>query len=127
MGLPGAGKTTLAIELIKLLDNCDWYNADKIRKNHNDWDFSQAGRLKQASRMRELADRSNSQFVVCDFVAALKQQRDIFNADILIWVDTIKHSKYEDTNNVFEPPNNYNIRVTTQDAEFWAQQIKKCI
>ena len=39
MGLPGAGKTTLANELAPLL-NAKRLNADEIRKAANDWDFS---------------------------------------------------------------------------------------
>jgi adenylate kinase family enzyme len=32
MGLPGAGKTTLAEQLHKKLTNCTWLNADEVRK-----------------------------------------------------------------------------------------------
>ena len=39
MGLPGAGKTTLADELAPLL-NAKRLNADEVRKAANDWDFS---------------------------------------------------------------------------------------
>ena len=43
MGLPGSGKTTLANELAPLL-NTKRLNADKVRKEANDWDFSEEGR-----------------------------------------------------------------------------------
>ena len=42
MGLPGAGKTTLADELAPLL-NAKRLNADEVRKAVNDWDFSEEG------------------------------------------------------------------------------------
>ena len=32
-GLPGAGKTWLAERLIKVIDNCAWYNADIVRSS----------------------------------------------------------------------------------------------
>ena len=32
-GLPGAGKTWLAERLIKVIDNCAWYNADVVRRS----------------------------------------------------------------------------------------------
>ena len=38
MGLPGAGKTTLANELAPLL-KAKRVNADEVRKAANDWDF----------------------------------------------------------------------------------------
>ena len=56
MGLPGSGKTTLATELVPLL-NAEWLNADKVRAEYNDWDFSEEGRVRQANRMRDLAKK----------------------------------------------------------------------
>jgi adenylylsulfate kinase len=50
-GLPGSGKSTLAEQLAKLLNGV-WLNADEIRKEYNDWDFSMEGRIRQANRMR---------------------------------------------------------------------------
>ena len=54
MGLPGAGKTTLANELSKLIKS-KRLNADEIRKAANDWDFSKEGRTRQAKRMSDKA------------------------------------------------------------------------
>jgi adenylylsulfate kinase len=124
-GLPGSGKTTLASALLKLID-CVWYNADAVRKNYNDWDFSKEGRLRQATRMKTLADDSKGH-VICDFVAPTKEIRDIFNADYTIWVDTIKEGRFNDTNKVFEPPTQYDMRVIEQDAERWATIIAHAI
>ena len=55
IGLPGSGKTTLAKDLSKEL-NCDWINADNIRKKFKDWDFSKVGVLRLDSSMISLAD-----------------------------------------------------------------------
>ena len=81
MGLPGSGKTWLADQLQVRL-NCAWYNADTIRNMANDWDFSQAARLKQAYRMKALADieKSYKRIVICDFVCPLDITREIFDA-----------------------------------------------
>ena len=54
MGLPGAGKTTLANELAKLI-KAKRLNADEIRKAANDWDFSEEGRTRQSKRMSDAA------------------------------------------------------------------------
>jgi adenylylsulfate kinase len=114
MGLPGAGKTTLARALQTRL-NCAWINADAVRAKYNDWDFSIEGRIRQSQRMREQADLLPSDYVIADFVAPLKQMRDIYAADYVIWMDTIAEGRFENTNRVFEPPETYDLRITDFD------------
>jgi adenylylsulfate kinase len=111
MGLPGAGKTTLAKALADKI-NAMWFNADDVREQCNDWDFSHQGRIRQSHRMRDLADDSYAKFVICDFVAPLAEMRTVYNADYTIWMDTIDKCRFEDTNRVFEPPVEYNLRIT---------------
>lgn len=127
MGLPGAGKTTLAESIVDKLraggKTVTWLNADDIRAHYDNWDFSPEGRIKQSTRMRELADRSELDFVLCDFVAPLEEMREIFDADFIVWVDTIDKSRYEDTNKMFVPPTQYNFRVTEKDSAKWATII----
>lgn len=127
MGLPGAGKTTLAQALRDLIqDNnktVEWFNADLVRQAYDDWDFSNEGRIRQSVRMHVLAGKINSDYVICDFVCPLPIMRDNFNADFVIWVDTIKQGRFKDTNQVFVSPEKYDIRVTEQDAEKWAKVI----
>jgi adenylylsulfate kinase len=127
MGLPGAGKTTLAEELRNVMQDkgktVEWFNADLVRQAYDDWDFSDEGRIRQSIRMKELADKMYSQYVICDFVCPLPVMRENFSAHYTIWVDTIDKSKYEDTNKAFVIPEKYNIRVTEQDASKWAKVI----
>ena len=113
MGLPGSGKTFLTERLVPLL-NAAWYNADKLREMSNDWDFSNEGRLRQSKRMRTFADfeKSNNRYVVCDFVCPTKETRDNFDPDILIWMDTIKEGRFEDTNRLFENPDRVDFHIT---------------
>ena len=124
MGLPGSGKTTLAEELMRLLaPDAVHLNADAIRKVNNDWDFSEQGRIRQAHRMRSLADGVIRPYAIADFVAPLPEMRNIYHADYTVWVDTIPAGRFEDTNRVFEQPTDYNMRVTTQNAQHWAKLI----
>ena len=126
MGLPGSGKTTLASELVPLL-KAKWLNADEVRKEANDWDFSAEGRTRQAKRMwakaKEFRDQGNH--VVADFVCPTPAARKLFPADFIIWVDTIKEGRFDDTNKMFVKPEKYNYHVTTQDAKNWAPKILK--
>lgn len=124
MGLPGSGKTTLAKALAKKLDSALWLNADKLREIHKDWDFSYAGRLRQATRMRNYAEISEDEVVIADFVCPLPEMRDLFGPDLIIWVDTIEAGRFEDTNKVFVAPEKYDLRVHTQDAEYWAEILE---
>ena len=128
MGFPGAGKTTLASRLVPIL-NAKWLNNDEVRKKANDWNFSSEGRIKQARRMADLADRYKSEgnIVIADFVCPTKEAREIFNPDLLIWLDTIKEGRFEDTNKMFVPPKHFNYKVTHLDAEMWAFLIKQDI
>ena len=114
MGLPGAGKTTLARALQARL-NCAWINADAIREKYNDWDFSEPGRIRQSRRMREEADLFDNEFVIADFVAPMAQMREEFSADFTIWMDTISKGRFADTNDMFEPPKHYNMRISSFD------------
>jgi len=143
MGLPGAGKTTLAAELKRYLElhgtadlsnaemlpitgfkpQVKWFNADDIRRKYNDWDFSNDGRIRQSIRMFQFSIEAGGDYVICDFVAPLVEMRNNFKADWTIWVDTIREGRYADTNAAFVEPEVYDFRVTEQNAEKWAEFI----
>ena len=151
MGLPGAGKTYFAERLKKYIEEnsvsyqmplnalvsyelpptnwhatVKWFNADEIRRSYNDWDFSKEGRIRQSIRMFEFAMKSNSDFVICDFVAPLHVMRNNFKADWTIWIDTINEGRYE-----------YNLPDDTFDVvascemfehdQYWAKSFKNMI
>ena len=126
MGLPGAGKTTLGDELAHLL-KAKRLNADEVRKEANDWDFSEEGRKRQARRMADLAIKlkEGGNYVVADFICPTHESRKLFPSDYIIWVDTIKKGRFEDTNKMFVKPDRYDFHVTTQDAKKWAPKIFK--
>ena len=128
MGLPGSGKTYLTERLVPLLQAA-WYNADKVREMANDWDFSDEGRTRQSNRMRTFADfeKKNGRFVICDFVCPTKFARMEFGADYVVWMDTIKEGRFDDTNKMFEPPEKYDFRVPHKDATMYAFLIKQDI
>ena len=124
MGLPGAGKTTLANEMAHLL-NAKRLNADEVRKAANDWDFSEEGRKRQAKRMAEFAlkIKADGNYVIADFIAPTPEARKLFPADFIVWVDTIKKGRFDDTNQMFVNPKNFDFHVTTKDAKNWAPKI----
>ena len=128
MGLPGAGKTTLANELNKLIES-KRLNADEIRRAANDWDFSEEGRKKQAKRMSDAALKLKSEGnnVIADFICPTPEARNLFPADYIIWVDTINKGRFDDTNAMFVKPEKFDFHVTTQNAKLWAAQIAKKI
>ena len=128
MGLPEAGKTTLAKKLVSLT-NAVWLNADDIRRKNNDWDFSNEGRLRQAKRMANLADKfkKDGNYVIADFVCPTPMSRQLFNPDFVIWMDTIEKGRFEDTNQMFVPPKKFNVRVTEKNSDLWSLKIVKLL
>lgn len=113
MGLPGSGKSTLAEPFAQLVDGI-WLNADQIRGEYNDWDFSLEGRIRQAMRMKYLADGvvRAGKIAVADFVCPTEKARIEFSADFVVWMDTIKAGRFEDTNQMFELPSRCDFRVS---------------
>lgn len=104
-GLPGSGKTTLAKPFAELIGGVH-INADQVRTYYNDWDFSLSGRIRQAVRMRYLADGVvlAGKIAVADFVCPTEAARKEFDSDFTVWMDTIEEGRFEDTNKMFERP-----------------------
>jgi hypothetical protein len=143
MGLPGAGKTYFAERLKIYLEKhgkrdlssapdtpfqnlnarVKWFNADEVRRKYNDWDFTTEGRIRQSIRMLEFALSCNEEYVICDFVAPLVEMRNNFKADWTIWMDTIAEGRFDDTNKAFIPPEQYDFRITEQNAEAWVPYV----
>jgi len=125
-GLPGSGKTTFAKKILKYSNaKINHYEADKVREAFNDWDFSVDGRERQNNRMQSLAylSKLNNEHCILDFVNPYDKNRTGY--DITIFMDTINKSVYDDTNKIFEIPNNANYIINSFDEELNLDIIKK--
>jgi adenylylsulfate kinase len=120
-GLPGSGKSTFSNKLFEVIDNLQlpviYYNGDDLRSKFGDWDFSEKGRIRQLERMCRYAEACEQlgYIVICDFICPKNSYRKKFDADIVIWMDTIKEGRYEDTNKLFETPDKYDVHVVTYE------------
>ncbi len=126
MGLPGSGKSFLAKRVVKFL-KANWLNADKIRGKYNDWDFSKKGIIRQVTRMKHLSDKSRKKITVADFICPLPEQRKIFKPHCLIWMDTIKKSRYPRINRIFKKPKKYDVRIKEKQIKSNLIEVKKIL
>jgi adenylylsulfate kinase len=131
MGLPGAGKTTLAKVLASRI-NAVHFNADEVRTQINkDLGFSEPDRIEHASRMGWLCDQvvKTGCFAIADFICPTSRTRSAFTQNepaLIVWVDRISAGKYQDTNEMFSPPEHFDVRVTPEGSpEYWAEQVIK--
>ena len=105
MGLPGSGKSYLCARLSKIID-AKWINADQVRKEANDWDFSPQGRIRQSNRMRKFSEKAinEGKHALADFVCPTNKTRTDFKADFVIWMNTISKGRFKNTNKIFQAP-----------------------
>lgn len=112
MGLAGAGKTSTAVKLQDHLAKSGFtsvhINSDRVREATENWSFDYDGRITAAEWLvktaNQILDEAKIDVVIYDTIACLQEQRDILGADITVFLDTVKSSKYEDTDADFERP-----------------------
>jgi cytidyltransferase-like protein len=130
MGLPGAGKTTLAHALVPRL-NAVHFNADEVRRNVNrDLGFSKEDRVENARRIGWLCDQvvRTGAYAIADFICPTAETRAAFGDAFIVWCDRIKESRFEDTNRMFVPPERHDIRVGPEGTpEYWAEQVSAAV
>ena len=110
IGQAGSGKTALATALADRI-NAIHINADEVRAGLNkDLGFSIEDRIENARRLGELARLLKNQIVVVDFICPTKETRKAFGKpDGLIWVSRIKEGRFEDTNKLWEDPDDFDV------------------
>jgi hypothetical protein len=127
MGLPGAGKTSLARILASQL-GAVLFNADEVRANLSmDLGFSLEDRIEHARRMGWLCDRvvDAGGAAIADFVCPTPATRAAFGQAFVIWLDRIREGRFPDTNSLFVPPRRYDVRVSQEGSpEDWASRIR---
>ena len=118
MGLPGAGKTTLAKELHELILSLDitsaWLNENQLKKEYPNLTID---------KIHELCNNHKVDYVVADFESPTSFMRRSIAPHYTIWVNTIPEEDYNLVGHGFEPPFRYNFCVTTKDAPHWAREI----
>jgi shikimate kinase len=126
MGLPGAGKTTLAGTLAPLLQAIV-FNGDEVRSGiSRDLGFSHQDRIEHARRMGRLCDHvvETGGIAIADFICPTPETRAAFGNAFVIWVDRIREGRYADTNSLFVPPATCDERVTADGTpRYWAERI----
>ena len=129
MGLPGAGKTSLARVLAPRL-NAVHFNADEVRQHINkDLGFSEADRVEQARRMGWLCDQvvTTGGFAIADFICPTPEARAAFTEGgdaFVVWVDRVREGRFADTNRLFVPPSHWHVRISPEGSvDRWAEEV----
>jgi hypothetical protein len=128
MGLSGAGKTALAQALAPMLGAVH-FSADELRKNgYGDLEFSRQDPILQARRMGRYCDSvtATGRFAIADFVCPTPEARQAFGPAFIVWVDRDREGNYADSNPLFVPPQDFDVRVLPDGSpKLWAQHICK--
>ena len=102
MGLPGAGKTTLANAIAPRL-NAVVFNADEVRTEINkDLGFSEPDRIEHARRMGWLCDQvvKTGGFAIADFICPTPAARTAFlqgGEAFVVWLNRIERGRFSRT------------------------------
>jgi adenylylsulfate kinase-like enzyme len=132
MGLPGAGKTTLAVELAKAL-NAVHFNADEVRAEINkDLGFSLEDRIEHARRLGKLCEivSRTGQYVIADFVCPTPETRKAFGIDdtFVVFVNRNPIRNFADTSKMFIAPNKTHVVVTDDGSPpEWVNKIQNIL
>jgi cytidyltransferase-like protein len=125
MGLPGAGKTSLANALAPLL-NAVVFNADAVRANlSRDLGFGHEDRIEHARRMGWMCDRvvEAGGTVIADFICPTPETREAFGDAYTIWLNRIAAGRFEDTNRMFIAPERFDLVVGAEGTpQYWAEK-----
>ncbi len=106
MGLNRSGKTNFS-RLLATKIQCPYFNADDVRQQFHDHDFSSVGRNRQARRMKILCDwaiRYGNEYAIADFICPTNETRMLFEPDHIVFMDTVEGSLYKDTHKMFKKP-----------------------
>jgi hypothetical protein len=112
----GANRKEFSQELANHIEGSQLLDSWDTRKTHKDIDFTEPGLLRNTHRILTIARNgtAETQATIIDMRAPLKAQRDIINADVLIWVDST-NSEHKQLD--FEIPTFYDARITDINIE----------
>ncbi|MGD9656272.1 MAG: adenylyl-sulfate kinase [Methylocystis sp.] len=103
------------------------FNADDVRKSvYRNSGFFGEDAVEHARRMGRYCDSITvaGRFAIADFICPTLKARQAFGPAFVVWVDRIQERHYADANQLFEPPENYDVRVLPDGSpHVWVKHI----
>jgi hypothetical protein len=125
MGMPGSFKNSIAEKLAQRFDGVSIINSFENRKSHQDIDFTENGQLRHCYRLLNLARSTSTNVTIINMACPLPKMREILNPDIIVWVSDKSESEYKELNEMYVPPQIFDIECKDDNDETINNIIKR--
>jgi hypothetical protein len=127
MGMPGSFKNSITEKLSQRFNGVSIINSFENRKSHRDIDFTENGQFRHCYRLLNLARSTSTNVTIINMACPLPKMREILNPDIIVWVSDKSESDYKELNEMYVPPQVFDIECKDDSEETINNIIKRIL